>query len=187
MRKFPLFVFFVGLSFGIGAGAWQGVSTWLDWINEPLRQPRSLQLGTVARPPLVGAQAGQEPASPTSVPPTLAAPTVLTTTSRSTPLALPSTPQRPVIPASAPTAAAPPAPISVTPAVAPLTTGSQHRVTNTEGQGVALRASPGADRLPGKGYDDGDVLTVLEQQGEWTHIRGADGRDGWVLTVTLGS
>ncbi len=62
-----------------------------------------------------------------------------------------------------------------------------HRVTNTEGQGVALRASPGGDRLPGKGYDDGDVLTVLEQQGEWTHIRGADGRDGWVLTVTLGS
>jgi hypothetical protein len=129
MRKFPLLVFFVGLSFGIGVGAWRGVSTWLDWINEP----------------------------------------------------------RPVIPASAPIAAAPPAPISVMPAVAPLTTGSQHRVTNTEGQGVALRASPGGDRLPGKGYDDGDVLTVLEQQGEWTHIRGADGRDGWVLTVTLGS
>ena len=52
---------------------------------------------------------------------------------------------------------------------------------------MALRVSPGGYRLPGKGYDDGDVLTVLEQQGEWTHIRGADGRDGWVLTVTLGS
>jgi len=65
-------------------------------------------------------------------------------------------------------------------------TDSQRRVTNTDGQGVALRASPGGDRLPGKGYEDGQLLTVLEQQGEWTHIRGADGRDGWVLSVTLG-
>ena len=24
-----------------------------------------------------------------------------------------------------------------------------------------------------------------EQSGEWTHIRGSDGRAGWVLTVTL--
>jgi uncharacterized protein YgiM (DUF1202 family) len=50
---------------------------------------------------------------------------------------------------------------------------------------VALRAGSCSDRLPGKGYDEGEVVTVLEQQGQWTHIRGHDGRDGWVLTVTL--
>ena len=50
---------------------------------------------------------------------------------------------------------------------------------------MALRASPDGDRLPGKGYDEGAVLTVLERQGAWTHIRGDDGREGWVPTVTL--
>lgn len=190
MRKLPLIVFLICLSLAIGVGARLGVRAWLDWIDEPLRQRSSLQLGTVARPPLVGAQAGQAPATQTSAPPTVtAAATVLPTkTTSSAPLAQPSTPQQATIPASAPTVAppqAPPAPIRVTPTAVPLA-GSQRRVTNTDGQGVALRASPSGDRLPGKGYDDGQLLTVLEQQGEWTHIRGADGRDGWVLTVTLG-
>jgi hypothetical protein len=58
-------------------------------------------------------------------------------------------------------------------------------VASTDGQGVALRASPGGERLPGKGYDEGAVLTLLEQRGQWAHIRGDDGREGWVLAVTL--
>jgi uncharacterized protein YgiM (DUF1202 family) len=64
--------------------------------------------------------------------------------------------------------------------------GDQRRVTNTDAQGVALRDAPGGARLPAKGYDEGTVVTVLEQQGAWTRIRGQDGREGWVLSVTLG-
>jgi uncharacterized protein YgiM (DUF1202 family) len=28
-------------------------------------------------------------------------------------------------------------------------------------------------------------VTLLETQGMWAHIRGDDGREGWVLAVTL--
>jgi len=41
--------------------------------------------------------------------------------------------------------------------------------------------------LPAKGYDEGVTVTLLEQDGTWSHIRGDDGREGWVLTVTLGN
>jgi hypothetical protein len=61
----------------------------------------------------------------------------------------------------------------------------RRHVANTDGQGVALRASPGGQRLPGKGYDEGAVVTELERRGAWAHIRGDDGREGWVLAVTL--
>lgn len=83
--------------------------------------------------------------------------------------------------ASTPTAAATP---RATATAAPAG-GVQRRVVNTDGRGVALRASPGGDRLPGKGYDEGAIVTALESSGEWTHIRGGDGREGWVLSVTL--
>ncbi len=63
--------------------------------------------------------------------------------------------------------------------------GQRRRIANTDGQGVALRASPGGERLPGHGYDEGDTVTLLEQSGQWAHIRGDDGREGWVLAVTL--
>jgi hypothetical protein len=56
---------------------------------------------------------------------------------------------------------------------------------NTDGRGVALRAAAGGDRLPGKGYDEGATVQAFEQSGAWTHIRGSDGREGWVLSVTL--
>jgi hypothetical protein len=59
------------------------------------------------------------------------------------------------------------------------------RIVNTDGRGVALRVAPGGDRFPGKGYDEGDSVQAFEQSGEWTRIRGADGREGWVLSVTL--
>jgi SH3-like domain-containing protein len=39
--------------------------------------------------------------------------------------------------------------------------------------------------LPGKGYDEGVTVTLLEEQGAWARIRGDDGREGWVLAVTL--
>jgi hypothetical protein len=76
-------------------------------------------------------------------------------------------------------------PVPTPPPVATVVAGVRRRVANTDGQGVALRASPGGERLPGKGYDEGAVLTLLEQRGQWAHIRGDDGREGWVLAVTL--
>ena len=63
--------------------------------------------------------------------------------------------------------------------------GQSRRIVNTDGAGVALRAAPGGDRFPGKGYDEGDTVQAFEQSGAWTRIRGADGREGWVLSVTL--
>jgi hypothetical protein len=84
--------------------------------------------------------------------------------------------------ARAPTSTAPRA--AATPTPAPQT-GERRRIANTDGIGVALRASPGGDRLPGKGYDEGVTVTLLEQQGTWARIRGDDGREGWVLAVTL--
>jgi hypothetical protein len=78
---------------------------------------------------------------------------------------------------------------SATPTRAPtptvVQTGQSRRIVNTDGQGVALRATPGGDRFPGKGYDEGAIVQAFEQSGEWTRIRGADGREGWVLSVTL--
>ena len=63
--------------------------------------------------------------------------------------------------------------------------GAARKIVNTDGRGVALRGAPGGDRLPGKGYDEGVTVEAFEQNGEWTRIRGSDGREGWVLTVTL--
>ncbi|MDQ6673346.1 MAG: hypothetical protein M3069_21825 [Chloroflexota bacterium] len=68
---------------------------------------------------------------------------------------------------------------------APQAAGQRRRIANTDGIGVALRATPGGDKLPGKGYDEGVNVTLLEVQGTWAHIRGDDGREGWVLAVTL--
>jgi Rrf2 family protein len=50
---------------------------------------------------------------------------------------------------------------------------------------VRSRRGPDGDKLPAKGYDEGDTVTLLEVQGAWAHIRGDDGREGWVLAVTL--
>jgi hypothetical protein len=72
-------------------------------------------------------------------------------------------------------------------AVTPTPTGERVVIANTDGIGVALRDAPGGQRLPGKGYDEGVTVTVLERQGEWAHIRGDDGREGWVLAVTVPS
>jgi hypothetical protein len=82
----------------------------------------------------------------------------------------------------APAATSVKAPATATPAP---TGGVQRRVVNTDGQGVALRDAPGGKRLPGKGYDEGATVTAFETSGQWTHIKGSDGREGWVLSVTL--
>jgi hypothetical protein len=87
---------------------------------------------------------------------------------------------RVVAPTSGPTASPTRAP-TATAAEA----GQRRRIVNTDGQGVALRVAPGGDRFPGKGYDEGDTVQAYEQSGAWTRIRGADGREGWVLSVTL--
>jgi hypothetical protein len=88
-----------------------------------------------------------------------------------------------------------PSPTTVAKATAPATPGPTatpvaragvpRRVVNTDGRGVALRDGPGGNRLPGKGYDEGATVTAFEGSGGWTHIRGSDGREGWVLSVTL--
>jgi hypothetical protein len=157
----------VGLVLAAGVvmlfGLRSGVQGWLAWVNEPLGQgsPRFL-LPPVPTPPAVGAQAGRPAPTPVPPPPTIAA--------------APNT-----APGPAATSAA-----SARPTATPgSTTGVTRRIVNTDGQGVALRASPGGDRLPGKGYDEGATVTAFESSGEWTHIRGSDGREGWVLSVTL--
>jgi hypothetical protein len=138
---------------------------WLAWINEPLQRQGATSpfaISTPGAPPV-----GANPAAPTSG--ALAAPGVPPTPA----------PQRTAAPAAA-SAAVP------TRAATPTLSGEQRRVINTDGQGVALRGSPGGPRLPGRGYDEGAVVSAFETSGEWTHIRGDDGREGWVLSVTLG-
>ncbi len=83
----------------------------------------------------------------------------------------------------APTAA--PAPTRAQATATASIAGQRRKIANTDGQGVALRASPGGERLPGHGYDEGDTVTLLEENSQWAHIRGDDGREGWVLAVTL--
>lgn len=80
---------------------------------------------------------------------------------------------------------APATPAARLPSPTPAGGHGRYRVVNTDGRGVALRATAGGDRLPGKGYDEGATVTLLEQRGDWAHIRGDDGREGWVLAVTL--
>jgi hypothetical protein len=142
-----------------------GVEGWLAWVNSPLaRSNQSLGLAPAVAVPGSGAQPGQSTSTPAPAPPTIAP------AQRSAP--------------SAPTAAAA-SPTRAATATALATGGQARRVVNTDGRGVALRATPGGDRLPAKGYDEGVTVQALEQSGEWTRIRGSDGREGWVLTVTL--
>ena len=86
--------------------------------------------------------------------------------------------------AAKPTAAAAPT-TPATPQATPTPEGVTRRIANTDGRGVALRDGPGGARLPNKGYDEGATVQAFESSGEWTRIRGSDGREGWVLTVTL--
>lgn len=107
--------------------------------------------------------------------------------------AAPALTQAPALPAAqtvapgqnTPATAATKAPTPATNATAPATSGVPRRIVNTDGLGVALRDAPGGNRLPGKGYDEGATVTAFETSGQWTRIRGSDGREGWVLTVTL--
>jgi hypothetical protein len=137
---------------------------WLAWVNEPLGQVSGRLLPPVRLSSDPGSQG--TPAAPTpdgaSVTPGVAR--------NATP------PPSATQPSAASTRAA------ATPGLA---AGVPRRIVNTDGQGVALRSGPGGDRLPGKGYDEGVTVTAFESSGEWTHIRGADGREGWVLSVTL--
>jgi hypothetical protein len=136
------------------------VEGWLAWVNAPFaRQDRSFGLAPPVAVPASGAQPGQ------SAPPAAAAPATIASAARSG-----------SAPTVAPTRAA---------TATPVLEGQSRRVVNTDGRGVALRATPGGDRLPGKGYDEGATVQALEQSAEWTRIRGGDGREGWVLTVTL--
>jgi len=141
-----------------------GIEGWLAWVNSPLaRSGQSLGLAPAVAVPASGAHAGQSTSTPATAPPTVAPA------------------QRAAPPAPTPATSSPTRSATVT----ALSPGQTRRVVNTDGRGVALRAAPGGDRLPAKGYDEGATVQALEQSGEWTRIRGSDGREGWVLTVTL--
>jgi hypothetical protein len=141
-----------------------GVEGWLAWVNTPFAgASRSFGLAPAVAVPANGAQPGQSTSTPAPAPPTVVA-------------AARSAPAAPTLAASSPTRAT---------TSTPGATGQTRRIVNTDGQGVALRATAGGDRLPGKGYDEGASVQALEQSGEWTRIRGSDGREGWVLSVTL--
>jgi hypothetical protein len=142
-----------------------GVEGWLAWVNEPFGgRDRGLGLApAVAAVPASGAQRSQSASTPAAAPPTVAA------AGRA---ATPAPTSATAVPTRAATAS-------------PASTGQSRKIVNTDGRGVALRTSPGGDRQPGKGYDEGATVQALEQSGEWTHIQGSDGREGWVLSVTL--
>ncbi len=149
----------VGLTVSVAALR-PALEGWLAWVNAPFaRAGRSFGLGPAVAVPASGAQPGQSAATAAPAPPTIA-------------------------PAARSAAAATIASTRVATAT-PVRDGQTRRVVNTDGRGVALRATPGGDRLPAKGYDEGATVQALEQNGEWTRIRGSDGREGWVLTVTL--
>jgi uncharacterized protein YgiM (DUF1202 family) len=176
----------LALLLAVGVAVRLGAAAWTDWINAPLVRPVSGPGGTpTLRPPAAGAPPGQPTVTPEAPPPTFAAATGPTAR-----LASPTPLLTPTVTTVGSDQTSTPAPV---PTLAPgtPTTGStpqpgeQRRVANTDGLGVALRATPGGDRQPGKGYDEGTTLTVLEVRGEWARIRGDDGREGWVLGLTL--
>ena len=201
----------VGLAVaGYVAGA--GVSNWLAWVNEPLAQQRSafsLAFAPAVQVPAVGAQSGQATATAVAPPPTVSAaaraaanatptPPAASTAGRTgapgaTAVATAARTAGNTVPASnaatatvtARSAATPAAGSTAQATAADSALGNRRRIVNTDGAGVALRSGPDGDRLRGKGYDEGVNVTVLERSGPWTHIRGDDGRDGWIPTVTL--
>jgi hypothetical protein len=59
--------------------------------------------------------------------------------------------------------------------------GQAARVAHTDGQGVVLRTAPREDARVPRGLLEGARVTVLEQpDGEWAHVRGDNGLEGWV-------
>ena len=54
-------------------------------------------------------------------------------------------------------------------------------VSDTDGVGVVLRASPRDDDWTPRGFMDGTEVTVLERlDGDWARVRGDNGQEGWV-------
>jgi SH3-like domain-containing protein len=170
----------------VGVAVRAGAAAWTDWINAPLDRPQSGPKGTpTLRPPAAGAPPGQPTVTPEAPPPTFAAATGPTSQmARPTLLLTPTVTTVGSDQTSTPAAVPTLGPGAATPGGTPQA-GEQRRVANTDGLGVALRTTPGGDRQPGKGYDEGTTLTVLEVRDEWVRIRGDDGREGWVLGVTL--
>jgi hypothetical protein len=60
-------------------------------------------------------------------------------------------------------------------------------ITNTEGTGVVLRASPQLDARTPRGLIDGTRVTILEREGrEWARVRDEHDQEGWIPTQYLG-
>ena len=59
--------------------------------------------------------------------------------------------------------------------------GQAARVARTDGQGVVLRTAPRENARVPRGLLEGARVTVLDQpDGEWAHVRGDNGLEGWV-------
>jgi hypothetical protein len=166
LRRFGGRSRWVGLGAGLillvlAAALKPAVEGWLAWVNTTSVRP-DRTFGLAPAVPAIGAQPGQTNSTPAPAP-------TVAPGARSAP---PTTTEATPVPTRAPSATV-------------VTNGQARKIVNTDGRGVALRAAPGGDRLPGKGYDEGVTVQALEQSGEWTHIKGSDGREGWVLSVTL--
>jgi len=58
--------------------------------------------------------------------------------------------------------------------------GQQMKVVNTDGSGVVIRSRPEDHARIPDGFLEGELVTALEQSGQYVHVQGTRGRDGWV-------
>lgn len=66
-------------------------------------------------------------------------------------------------------------------------TGRRLQVAGTGGAGVVLHSAPSrAARVPA-GFLEGAGVTLLDRSGEWAHVRGDNGLEGWVPAQYLTS
>jgi Bacterial SH3 domain len=93
---------------------------------------------------------------------------------------------------SLPPTLAPPV-ATATPVATPRPTASGEKIViaNTDGRGAVLRAEPVTGQAVAA-LREGQVLDVVERRGvsgsgEWVHVRGADGSEGWVTGLATRS
>jgi hypothetical protein len=88
--------------------------------------------------------------------------------------------------ATAPVATVEPTAVSSPTQVPTAAANTRRQVTGTDGQGVVLRASPGADDKTPRGFMDGYWVTVLDSSVvDWALVQGDNGQQGWVPTRYL--
>lgn len=155
----------------LGACPTDAAARWIAGLGDP--EPEWFDL---AEPEVERPAAGYQPGDPTPEP-LMPPPTLQPVTP---PGAAPATPSEPADPDATPEAEATPTPTPETGEV------ERMRVANTDGVGVAFRASPRMDDRVPHGLLEGVEATVLEREGDdWARVRADDGREGWVPTRYL--